>query len=134
MKSYQLFSLIGTIIFAVVGLVFLFIPSQVLVFFNYVSSYLGMPQSPIEGFSFYLILAVAYMYIVTLLALLMYLHPQEKSYPFLLANAKLASSAVSLYLFLVSQPYLIYIANCVVDGCIGLIALYFLQNMHKLKG
>lgn len=134
MKSYQLFSLTGTIIFAVVGLIFLFIPGQVLVFFNYVSVYLGMPPSPVQADSFYLILAVAYMYLVTILAFLMYRHPREKSCLFLLVNAKLASSAVSLYFFLVFQPYLIYIANCVIDGCIGLMALYFLQNMSKLKG
>lgn len=134
MKFYQLFSLILTIIFAAVGLVFLFIPNQVLVFFNYVSIYLGMPQSPVQGANFYLILAVAYMYTVTLLAWAMYKNPQEKKYPFLLANAKLASAVVSLYLFVVYQPYLIYMTNCVVDGCIGLLALYFLQNLHKLKG
>jgi hypothetical protein len=134
MRFHQLFSLITTIIFAVVGLVFLFIPSQVLVFFNCVSTYLGMPQSPVQGVSFYLILAVAYMYMVTLLAYSMYRHPQEKIYPFLLANAKLASSAISLYLFLIYQPYLIYIVNGVVDGGIGLTTLYFLQNLHKLKG
>ena len=100
-------------------------------FFNYVSTYLGMPHSPVQGVGFYLILAVAYMYVVTLLAFSMYRHPQEKSYPLVLANAKLASCAVSLYLFLIYQPYLIYIANGVVDGCIGLIALYFVE---KLKG
>jgi hypothetical protein len=93
-----------------------------------------MLQSPIEGVSFFLILAVAYMYIVTLIAFSMYRHPQEKNYPFLLANAKLASSAISLYLFLIYQPYLIYIVNCIADGCIGLMALYFLQNLHKMKG
>jgi hypothetical protein len=93
-----------------------------------------MPQSPVEGVSFYLILAVAYMYMVTLLAFKMYRHPREKSYPFLLANAKLASSAVSLYLFLIYQPYLIYITNCVVDGCIGLMVLYFLRKLRKMKG
>jgi len=134
MKAYRIFSLTGTITFALVGLIFLFIPSQVLVFFNYLSAYLGMPQSPVEGVSFYLILAVSYMYLVTQLAFLMYRYPRERSYLFLLVNAKLASSAVSLYLFLIHQPYLIYLANCVIDGCIGLVALYFLQKMPKVKG
>lgn len=134
MKFYQLFSLIAAIIFACVGLVFLFIPTQAFVFFNYISAYMGMPQAPVQGISFYLILAVAYMYMVTLLSWAMYRHPQEIIYPCLLANAKLASSAISLYLYLLYQPYLIYITNSVVDGCIGLIALYFLQNLHKLRG
>ncbi len=133
MKFYRLFSLIAAIIFAVVGLVFLFIPCQVLGFFNYVANYLGMPPSPVQGVNFYLILAVAYMYMVTLLAYLMYRHPRAKSYPFLLAHAKLASSALSLYLFLIYQPYLIYIANCVIDGGIGLMALYFLHHLNELE-
>lgn len=134
MKSYRLFSLISTIIFAVVGLVFLFFPSQVLGFFNYVANYLGMLQSPVQGVNFYLILAVAYMYMVTILAYLMYRYPRAKSYPFLLVHAKLASSALSLYLFLIYQPYLIYIANGLVDGGIGLMALYFLRNLNRLDG
>lgn len=134
MKYYRLFSLTCAIIFAFVGLVFLFMPSQVLVFFNSFSTCFGMPQSPVQGVSFYLILAVAYMYIVALLALLMYRHPLEKGCLFLLVNAKMASSLLSLYFFLIYQPYLIYIANCVIDGCIGFLALYFLQNMSELKG
>ena len=131
MKSYRLASLIGTIIFAIVGLVFLFIPSQVLVFFNNISNYLGMLPSPVQEANFYLILAVAYMYMVTLLAYMMYRYPRASSYPFLLAHAKLASSAISLYLFLIYQPYLIFIANCVVDGCVGLIVIYFLLHMPE---
>jgi hypothetical protein len=131
MKSYQLFSLCGTITFAVVGLVFLFIPDQVLGLFNYAANYLGMPLSPVQGVNFYLILAVAYMYMVTLLAWLMYRHPLVKCYPFLLAHAKLASSALSLYLFLIHQPYLIYIVNSVIDGGIGLMTVYFLRTINE---
>jgi len=127
MKLYKVFSLGAALIFAVVGLIFLIIPTGVLVFFNNLSLYLGLPPSPVQGVSFYLILAVAYMYLVTLLAFLMYRYPRDKVYVFLLANAKIASAALSLGLFVVSQPYLIFLANFVIDGSIGLLAIYFLK-------
>ncbi len=65
------------------------------------------------------------MYLVTLLAYLMYRHPDEGQFPFLLANAKLASAALSLYQFLAHGPYLIYLANCLIDGLFGFVALCF---------
>jgi hypothetical protein len=68
------------------------------------------------------------MYFVTLLAYLMYRYPEEKIYPFLLAQGKLASSLISIYLFLRYQPYLIYFANFVIDGFIGLAALYLMKR------
>jgi len=52
------------------------------------------------------------MYVVALLACLMYRHPGITYFPFLLANAKLASAVLCLYLFLAHQPYLIYLVNC----------------------
>ncbi len=124
-KLYRPFSLAAAVIFALVGLVFLFIPDRVLVFFSSMSGALGLPSSPVIGANFYLILAVAYMYLVTLLAYLMYRHPDVKMLPLLLAHAKLASAALSLYLFLTHGPYLIYLANCMIDGLIGTAALFF---------
>lgn len=131
MKIYRMFSLAAVLVFGAVGLTFLFLPHQALIFFNMISPYFGLPQSPADGLGFYLILAAAYMYLVTLLAYLMYRQPHSACYPFLLAHAKLASSVISLYLFLRHQPYLIYIANCGVDGLIGLAALYFYRVIKK---
>lgn len=130
-KIYQSFSLGAAVVFAIVGLIFLFIPERVLILFNTISSSMSWPQSPTDGFSFYLILAAAYMYIVTLLAYLMYRQPRSGCYPFLLAHAKLASATISLYLFFRHQPYLIYLANFCIDGLIGLVALYFRRNIKK---
>ena len=127
MRLYKLFSLTAAAMFAVVGLIFLFFPASVLIFFNSISNYFGLPQSPVQGTSFYLILASAYMYLVTLLAYLMYRYPEQAIYPLLLAHAKLASSIISIYLFLMYQPYLIYFANFVTDGFIGIAALYFMK-------
>ena len=133
MRLYKVFSLTVAIIFAVVGLIFLFFPDWTLIFFNSISGYLRLPQAPLQGTGFYLILASAYMYLVTLLAYLMYRHPDQAIYPFLLAHGKLASSAISIYLFFMHQHYLIYLANFVIDGFIGVAALYFFLKMKKAK-
>jgi len=130
MRFYKLFSLTLAGIFAVVGLIFLFFPDSAIIFFNSISSYFGLSQSPVQGTGFYLTLASAYMYLVTLLACLMYRYPEQNIYPFLLAHGKLASSIISIYLFLMHQPYLIYFANFVIDGFIGVAALY-LMKMKK---
>jgi hypothetical protein len=117
-----------------VGLLFLFMPGGVLVFFNNISRHLGMERSPIQGAGFYIILAVGYMYLVALLAYFMYRYPENRYFPLLLVNGKLASSILSLYLFLVHQPYLIYIVNCLIDGLIGFVVLGFylkLKRLHK---
>lgn len=131
MKFYKLSSLGMMGIFALVGMLFLFSPDAALMFFNGMSGYFGLPQAPVQGAGFFLTLASAYMYFVTLLAFLMYRHPEQKIYPFLLANAKLASSVVSIYLFLAHQPYLIYFANFITDGFIGL-AVIGLMKMKRV--
>lgn len=125
MKLYKPFSLVSAIIFAIVGLIFLFIPNSVLVFFNHLSAWVQLPPTPVEAVHFYLILAVGYMYLVTVLALLMYRHPRNSFFPLLLAQGKLASSLLSLLFFLLHQSYLIYLTNAVVDGGIGIAALIF---------
>lgn len=132
MRLYKLFSLTAAAIFTVVGLIFLFFPDSALIFFNSISGYFGLPQAPLQGTGFYLILASAYMYLATLLAYLMYLYPEQSIYPFLLAQGKLASSVISFFLFLMHQPYLIYLANFVIDGFIGIAALY-LMKMKKTE-
>ncbi len=118
-------------LFATVGLIFLILPGGVLRFFNGMSRSLGMEQSPQKGLSFFLALAVAYMYLVTLLAWMIGRHPEKTIFLFLLANGKIASSVISFGLFFASAPYLIFFANGVVDGLIGcgVLFLYF-----RLKG
>ncbi len=130
MSLYKLFSLAAAVIFAAVGLVFLLFPDAVLIFFNSISDYFSLPLAPLQDAGFYRALAAAYMYLVALLAWLMYRHPEQHVYPFLLAHGKLASSIISVFLFFTHQPYLVYLANFVVDGCIGLAVLY-LMKMKK---
>ena len=131
MRLYKIFSLSSLVIFSIVGFIFLLIPGRVLVFFNTLSGYIGMDPSPVTGVNFYLALAVAYMYLVTLLAYLMYRHPENIYFPLLLANGKLASSLFSLYFFSVHQPSLIFLVNCIVDGLIAAAALIFYFKVKK---
>jgi hypothetical protein len=131
MKLYKPVSLSLCIVFALVGLLFLSIPDRVLAFFNALSSSWGMPLMPVEGLGFYPLLAVGYMYLVTVLAFLMYRHPEDRRFPLLLIHAKLATAILSLALFLAAGWYLIYITNFVLDGCIAMMVLAF--TLHRKK-
>lgn len=132
-KLYKSISLALAVVFALVGLIFLFIPNHVLILFNDISGYLGMPLTPVQGVNFYLILAVGYMYLVTLLACFMYRCPEDPRYPLLLAHGKLASSALSIYLFTAHQPYLIYIANGIIDGFIGILVVVMYLHIKRVS-
>jgi hypothetical protein len=118
-RVFKSISVALSAIFAVVGFIFLFIPDGVVIFFNTFSSLFGLPESPVQATGLYVVLAVGYMYVVTLLAYLMYRHPDNPFFPLLLINAKSASSFISLLLFVFHQPYLVLIANCIVDGIIA---------------
>jgi hypothetical protein len=106
-------------VFAAVGGIFLAAPGSVISFFNSLSDPLGMRPAPASGPSLYTALAAAYMYMVTFLAWNMARRPEEEVFPRLLVQAKLASAFVSFGLFLVSGPWLVFLANGVVDGLIG---------------
>ena len=131
MKYYQTISLFMAILFAVVGIIFLFLADGVLEFFNSVANFSGMKLSPVQGVDFYLILAAGYMYLVSLTAYMMYRHPYNPYFPLLLTNAKLASSVLSLGFFIFHQPYPIYLTNFIVDGFIGVQVLYFYLKLTK---
>ncbi len=120
MRLYRAAAAVLAASFAAVGLVFLFLPGGVLAFFNSLSTAFGFRPAPLAGFPFFLVLASGYMYVVTLLAGLMFRRPENTTYSFLLVHAKLATSLVSLGFFIFHQPFLIYLVNFVVDGAIGL--------------
>ena len=125
MTFYRAVSLALSVIFALVGILFLAMPGPVIDFFNALSSNLGMAQSQPTAFNFYVILAAGYMYVVAVLAFMMYRFPENIYFPFLLAHAKLASSVLSLGMFVLQSACMIYAANFVVDGLIGSLALAF---------
>ena len=134
MHLYRIVAAVLAVSFAVVGLLFLFLPGGVLAFFNTLSAPLGFREAPVTGVPFYLVLASGYMYVVTLLAALMFRHPENTAYSSLLVHAKLASAILSLGFFIGHQPYLIYLVNFLVDGLIGLGVLAQLRRQRKLVG
>ncbi|MGD8535357.1 MAG: hypothetical protein PVF66_05845 [Candidatus Aminicenantes bacterium] len=131
LRLYRITSLILSIIFITVGFLFLLIPGKVLSFFNTVSGDLGFSLSPVDSIDFYIVLAVAYMYLAALLAFLMWRHPENRHFPLLLAHGKIASSLLSILLFTIRWPYLIFLVNFVVDGLIGVVALMFSSKIKR---
>jgi hypothetical protein len=105
--------------FALVGVVFLTIPGDVLAAFNWAGRPFGLPQSPTDAFTLYLALAVAYMYVVTLLAWRMARQPEVRAYAGVLVQAKGASALVCVGLFAVQDQYLVYLVNFAVDGALA---------------
>ena len=111
--------LIMSVIFAAVGLIFLVSGDAVLAFFNAISAAIGWVPGPAHADGFFRILACGYMYVVSLLAFLLWRRPFDRIPSLLLVNAKGASAFLSACFFLLDQPLLIYATNCVVDGSIA---------------
>jgi hypothetical protein len=116
------------VVFAAVGTVFLVAPGGVIAFFNGLSGPLGFRPAPVFGASLYPALAAAYMYVVTVLAWNMARRPEEEVFSRLLVHAKLASALVSFGLFIVCRPYLILLANGIIDGFIGAAVLIWFRR------
>jgi hypothetical protein len=132
--AYRVFSLGLAVIFALVGGVFLVLPREMIAFFNGISRSLGMVEAPPAGRSFFGVLAVAYMTVVTILAWRMYRSPAEKIYPLLLGQAKVASSLLSFLMFAFHAPWLVYLVNGIVDGGLGTIVLAMYLGVRRGAG
>jgi hypothetical protein len=132
---YKAFSLGLAVVFALVGAIFLVLPGGTLSFFNALSVRLGMVEGPAER-SFFGVLAVAYMFVVTVLAWRMSKAPRERIYPLLLGQAKAASSLLSFLMFAVHAPWLVYLVNGIVDGGLGIIllAMYLRLRAEARRG
>jgi hypothetical protein len=131
MTPYRILSLLLAVGFAAVGFIFLFIPDGVIALFNRLSQPLQWPVSPPVGFHFYLVLAAGYMYLVAVMAWLMFRHPENSVFGILLANGKIATSLLSLGFFLLHAPLLIYLANSIVDAAIGTGVLIMSRKIHS---
>ena len=130
-RIYKPLSLALAGVFAAVGLLFLLIPVGVVGFFNGLSGPLGFRPSPAGVPDFFLVLAVAYMVVVTFLSWSMFRHPGDASFPRILAVAKVSSSALSFLLFFLQAPYLMYLTNAVVDGLIGVVAILCVVALRR---
>lgn len=135
LRFAKAFSLVLALTFAAAGFLFLYIPEGVLRFFNGVSEPLGFRHSPVPDRGFYLILAVAYMWVATWLAWKMYLRPRDRIFPSLLIQAKTASSVLSLAFYFFHEHYLIYLVNALVDGLIAIaVGFVFLRRERGSRG
>ncbi len=105
--------------FALVGALFLLLPNTIIQLFDRWSGALGLATFASDA-GFFVALAVAYMYLVTLLAWAMARDPADPAPARLLVHAKLASSLISFALFLGARPHLLFLVNGVVDGAIAL--------------
>lgn len=134
MRLYRTSALLLAAAFAAVGLVFLAAPGVVAALFDSIGRQVGARGAPPGDVDSGLLraLAVAYMYVVTLLAWMMYRRPAEAAWPTLLARAKLASAAISFLLVALDGLFLVYLINGIVDGAIGA-AVLLLRN-HALSG
>lgn len=117
------------VVFAAVGVVFLVIPGRVIAFFNGLWGPLGFPPAAGPDAPFFVVLAAAYMFVVTVLAWNSGAHPEVPVFPRLLAMAKAASSLLSFGYFALRAGHLILLVNGVVDGAIALLVLWvFLRS------
>jgi hypothetical protein len=130
-RVYKPVSLSLAIIFGFVGLLFLIVPEGTLIFFNNLSPMICFKKSPVHDTSVFVVLAAGYMYLVTMLAFFMYKNPEISVYPLFLVHGKAASALLSIFFFVYSMPYLIVLANGIIDG---LIALGVFLLSKKIRG
>lgn len=128
-KTVRLFGFFCAITFAAVGAIFLLMPEGVLLFFNSLSPAFHLNQAPVVFPGFFLVLAVGYMYVVAFIACQIFRNPENSLFLLLLANAKIASSLLSLFLIFRDNLYLIYFTNFLVDGLIGAGAIYLYRKI-----
>ena len=131
MKGYRAVSLGLAAVFAAVGLLFLFGPETVIRFFNTLSAPGAWPTATIMPVNFFNILAAGYMYVVTVLAYLIYRRPEQVYLPSLLSHAKLFSAVASFAFFIWHRHYLIYLANGLVDGMLGAAYAYACLRLRR---
>jgi hypothetical protein len=130
-RLYKITSLALALVFASVGALFLLKPDVVLAFMNGLGRGFGCPEAPLNGAGFYLALAVGYMYVVTLLAGMMFRNPSMRILPFLLAQAKGASGLLSVGLFIFHRSYFVYAANGAVDLALCGLAAFMATGIRK---
>jgi len=111
--------------FAVVGLLFLVVPSGVLDVISDVGEWFGNDtRAPHTQEYFWLALAFAYMVVITGICLLAQTDVvRYRPLLLVLAAGKTASSLGTLAFFLIQEPVFICLLNFLVDGSLALLAL-----------
>ena len=112
--------------FAVVGILFIAVPSGVLDVISDVGEWLGN-ETPAPHTQQYLWLALGFAYMVVITGICLVAQADVVRYrPLLLvlAAGKTASSLGSLAFFLIQEQVFIYLLNFLVDGFLALLALW----------
>jgi nitric oxide reductase large subunit len=112
--------------FALVGILFITVPSGVLDVISEVGEWLGNDnRAPHTQEYLWLALAFAYMVVITGICLLAQADVvRYRPLLLVLAAGKAASSLGSLAFFLIQEEVFIYLLNFLVDGFLALLALY----------
>jgi nitric oxide reductase large subunit len=112
--------------FAVVGILFIAVPSGVLDTISDVGGWLGNDsRAPHTQEDLWLALAFAYMVVITGICLVAQMDVvRYRPLLLVLAAGKTASSLASLAFFLIDERVFIYLLNFLVDGFLALLALW----------
>jgi hypothetical protein len=112
--------------FAVVGVLFIAVPSGVLDTISDVGEWLGNEtRAPHTQQYLWLALAFAYMVVITGICLVVQMDVvRYRPLLLVLAAGKTASSLGSLAFFLIQEPVFIYLLNFLVDGFLALLSLW----------
>ena len=120
--------------FAVVGLLFLALPTQVADVITDLGEWFGsFAAPPATGMRLWLTLAFAYMVVIAGICLIAQADPvRYRPLLILLAVGKLASSLTALGFFLWQDNVFIYLLNFLVDGSLVLVAFYLWQLSGRI--
>ncbi len=132
-KLYKTVGALLCAVFALVGALFLFAPRWLFALFNGWSAEVGLATFAGDGEDYFVGLAVAYMYVVTVLAWEMFRAPLDPMPPRLLLHAKGASSILSFGLFSLATPHLAFLVNGVVDGALWIVILLLLRMAFPVR-
>jgi hypothetical protein len=112
--------------FAVVGVLFIAVPSGVLDVISDLGDWIGsFPRAAHTEEKLWLALAFAYMVVITGISLLTQTDVvRYRALLLILATGKTASSLGSLAFFLIQEPVFIYLLNFLVDGFLALFSLW----------
>jgi nitric oxide reductase large subunit len=120
--------------FAVVGILFVAVPSGVLDVISDVGEWFGNEtRAPHTQEYLWLALASAYMVVITAICLVAQSDVvRYRALLLILAVGKTASSLGSLAFFLIQEEVFIYLLNFLVDGFLALLALYLWMLVGRI--
>jgi nitric oxide reductase large subunit len=120
--------------FAVVGILFIAVPSGVLDTISDVGEWLGNEtRAPHTQEDLWLALAFAYMVVITGICLVVQMDVvRYRPLLLVLAAGKTASSLGSLAFFLIDEQVFIYLLNFLVDGFLALLSLWLFSLAGRI--